>query len=249
MEKQEYKPSGELEQAKNALQEQKKKQPEAYKSAWEAQLAAVMDRILNREDFHYSLDGDALYRQLRDQAKRDGHLAMTDAMGTAAALTGGYGNSYAQILGQQLYGQQMENLADRIPELYALALEQYRQQTDGLRQKYDLLAGAENQDYNRYRDALDAWQKEANLLQQQYIDSRNFDYGAYRDGVADWRWQQEFDENLRRYERDWADKHPTVVPQPSYTPPAKKEEKEKSKEKMPGFSGSAGSGSQKPVLL
>lgn len=150
-------------------------------------------------------------------------------MGQAAAMTGGYGNSYAQSAGQQAYARQMENLSDRIPALYQLALEQYRQQTQGLYDRYELLTGAEDRDYSRYRDALEAWQKEADDLQQSYRDSLDFDYGAYRDSVADRQWQTEFDEDLRRYERDWADKHPTVTSKPTYTTTTKKKEEEKDK--------------------
>ena len=229
MEKEAYRPSEAVQAAAAAVEAQKKTRPEAYRSGWEAQLADVMERILSREDFHYSLNGDALYRQLKDQAQKNGKLAMADTMGQAAALTGGYGNSYAQSAGQQAYARQMENLSDRIPELYQLALEQYRQQTQGLKDKYDLLAGAEDRDYSRYRDALDAWRQEADALQQAYLDSRDFDYGAYRDAVADWKWQTEFDEDLRRYERDWADKHPTVTSKPTYTTTTKKKEEEKDK--------------------
>ena len=227
MEKENYTPSQAVTQAAAAVEEQKKKKPGDYRSGWEEKLAEVMERILSREDFRYSLNGDALYRQLRDQAQKNGQLAMADTMGQAAAMTGGYGNSYAQSAGQQAYARQLENLSDRIPELYTLALEQYRQQTQGLYDRYDLLSGAEDRDYSRYRDALNAWQQEADALQQSYRDSLDFDYGAYRDAVSDRQWQAEFDEDLRRYERDWEDKHPTVTYTPTYTAPAKKKEDEK----------------------
>lgn len=202
-----YTPSQAVREAGAAVEEQKKKKPE-YQSGWEEQLKGLMERILNREDFRYDLNGDALYRRYLDQAARGGKLAMEDTMAQAAALTGGYGNSYAQTAGQQVYARELDGVADRIPELYALALDQYRQQTQGLQQKYDLLAGLEKQDYGRYQDALAAWQREADQLWRSYTDSRDFDYNAYRNGIADWKWQMDFDEDLRRYERDWADKHP-----------------------------------------
>lgn len=228
-EKEKYLPSGSVREAASAVAAQKKTKPEAYRSQWEAQLQALMDRILNQEEFNYRLDGDALYRMYRDQAVRNGQRAMADTMGQAAALTGGYGNSYAQSAGQQAYSRQLEALDDRIPELYALALEQYRQRVQGLQDRFGLLNGMENRDYTRYQDALAAWQKEADALWQSYTDSRDFDYGLYRDSVADRKWQTEFNESLRRYEQEWADKHPAVAAAPtySYTAPAKKKEEEK----------------------
>lgn len=207
-EKKEYAPSQRVQQAKAALEEQKKNRPEEYQSGWEAQLQELMGRILDREEFRYNLDGDALYRQYRDQAMRDGRLAMQDTIGQAAALTGGYGNTYAQSVGQQAYDRQLGTLSGKIPELYALALDQYRQQSQELQNRYNMLSGQERQDYARYQDALSAWQQEADRLWQDYTDSRDFDYGAYRDGMDDLHWQQNFDENKRRYDQEWDFEHP-----------------------------------------
>lgn len=209
-EKKEYAPSQRTQRAKAALEEQKKSRPGEYRSGWEAQLQELTERILNREDFRYSLDGDALYRQYRDQAMGDGRRAMEDTIGQAAALTGGYGNTYAQSVGQQAYDRQLEQLSGKIPELYALALDQYRQRSQELQNRYSMLSGMERQDYDRYQDALSAWQQEADDLWQAYTDSRDFDYGAYRDGMDDLHWQQEFDEDKRRYDQQWDDAHPQL---------------------------------------
>ena len=89
------------------------------------QLQDIMDKILGREDFHYDMDADALYQQYKDKYMKQGALAMEDTMGKAAALTGGYGNSYAQSVGQQVYNQHLAGLNDVVPELYALARQQY----------------------------------------------------------------------------------------------------------------------------
>ena len=212
MAKKEYKASSAVTDAKKKLEEHGQKKPDKYVSEYEGALRDAMEKILNQEDFQYRLNGDALYRQYRNQAVKNGQRAMEDTQGQAAALTGGYGNSYAQSVGQQAYARQLEGLADRIPELYSLAMEQYKLQTRGLRDKYDLLAGAQGEEYTRYRDSLAAWQAEADRLQKQYADRRDSDYGAYRDDVADWKWQQEFDENKRRYDQQWAADHPAAAP-------------------------------------
>lgn len=253
-EKKEYEPSQQTQQAKAALEEQKKNRPGEYRSGWEAQLQELMGRILDREEFRYNLDGDALYRQYRDQAMRDGRLAMQDAAGFAAALTGGYGNTYAQSVGQQAYDRQLEKLSGKIPELYALALDQYRQQSQELQNRYNMLSGMERQDYTRYQDALVAWQQEADRLWQDYTDSRDFDYGAYRDGIEDTQWQQEFDESKRRYDQEWNFEHPQLpafgdvvyVPSGSGSSSGsssskKKKEQTVSKKEKPTVGGSSGS--------
>lgn len=202
----EYTPSQAVILAKEELEKQKKKKPGEYVSQWQAQLDAALEGLLNREPFRYDLSGDALYRQYREAALRDGKLAMLDTQGQAAALTGGYGNSYAQTVGQQAYTRQMQTLNDRIPELYALALERYDREGKAMEGRYQLLAGQERQDYDRYRDALGTWQTEADRLQNAYNGERDFDYGAYRDSVGDEQWQAEFDEAKRRYDLEWAAK-------------------------------------------
>lgn len=207
-EKNEYTPSQKVKELEAAVQAQKEARPGEYKSGWDRQMQDVMERILNREPFRYQLNGDALYRQYRDQAVQNGKRAMMDTMGQAAAMTGGYGNTYAQYAGQQAYQQQMERLNDRIPELYALALEQYRTQTQGLQDQYSLLSDAEKRDYARYQDSLAAWQREADALWQNYTDQRGFDYGIFRDQTADSQWQSGFDESKRRYDQEWDTAHP-----------------------------------------
>ncbi len=118
----------------------------------------ILDRILNREDFSYDLDGDALYQQYKDQYLQQGKLAMQDTMGQAAALTGGYGNSYAQTVGQQAYNQYLGQLNAVVPELYSLARSRYTQEGNDLWNLYNAYADREAQDYSRE------------------IDARNFDY-------------------------------------------------------------------------
>lgn len=229
--KKDYTPSQSVLDAGAAVEEQKRRKPGEYTSAYEESLRRVMDQILNREDFRYSLDGDALYRQYRNQAVQNGRLAMADAAGQASALTGGFGSSYSQSVGQQAYSRQMDALSDRIPELYNLAMNQYRLQTQGLQQRYDLLSAAQQEEYGRYQDALAAWQKEADRLLQTYLTERGRDYDAYRDEIEDQKWQAEFDESKRRYEQEWAAKHPTpvVVPGTVGSGGSKKTEQEKGK--------------------
>lgn len=128
--------------------------PGGYQSQWQAQLDDTMKRIMNREKFTYDLNGDALYRQYKDRYITGGKMAMMDTMGQAAALTGGYGNSYAQGVGQQAYQGYLQGLNDKIPELYQLALDSYDREGDALMQQYGLLQDREAQDYGMFQDNM-----------------------------------------------------------------------------------------------
>lgn len=122
-----------------------------------AQMAdEALNAYLNRKDFSYDLNGDALYQQYKDRFISQGKMAMQDTMGQAAALTGGYGSSYAQSVGQQAYHGYLEGLNDVVPELYQLAYQKYQNEGDSMRDRYALLADKENQEYARtYQEERD----------------------------------------------------------------------------------------------
>ena len=193
-----YVESDAVKAAKDALNQQLANKPGAYQSQWQQSLDETMSKILNREKFSYDLNGDALYQQYKDQFTTQGNMAMMDTMGQAAALTGGYGNSYAQSVGQQAYQGYLQQLNDKVPELYQLALDQYNREGDELYNRYGLFADRENQDYGRYRDSVSDWNAERDYLTGRYdtlserdygrySDNRNFAYGQHRDTVADWQ--------------------------------------------------------------
>ena len=129
-------------------------QPGGYKSQWQSQLDDTMNRIMNREKFTYDLNGDALWKTYKDQYMTGGKMAMMDTMGQAAALTGGYGNSYAQGVGQQAYQGYLQGLNDKIPELYQLAMDSYDREGNAMLQQYGLLQDAEAMDYSRFQDNM-----------------------------------------------------------------------------------------------
>lgn len=214
-----YQESDAVQQAKNLLNQQMSQRPGEYQSQWQLQLNDTINKILNREKFSYDLNGDALYQQYKDQYTNQGKLAMMDTMGQAAALTGGYGNSYAQSVGQQAYQGYLQQLSDKIPELYQLALSKYQMEGDDLYNQYSLLGNQENQDYGRYRDTVADWNTDTDRLYSQYNNERNFDYGQWsdersfqyqqeRDKIADAQWQAEFDEAVRQWQMAWDAEHP-----------------------------------------
>lgn len=165
----------------------------------------AIQKVLNREKFQYDLNGDALYQQYKDRYMQQGKQAMMDTMGQAAALTGGYGNSYAQTVGQQTYQGYLQGLNDKVPELYQLALDRYNQEGTDLLNKYGLLSDQYEKEYGRYRDDVGDWQNQRDYLANLYSNERNFDYTGFRDRVSDEQWQKSFDESIRQYNETMAE--------------------------------------------
>ena len=109
----------------------------------------VLDAYINRPDFQYDANGDALYRHYKDRYTQLGQTAMQDTVGQAAALTGGYGSSYAQNVGQQAYQGYMQQLGDVVPALYRLAYDRYRDKGETLYKTYQSLADQEQETARR----------------------------------------------------------------------------------------------------
>lgn len=187
-------------ETKKKLEDQEKAKPGAYSSPWTPKLDTAADQILNREAFQYDLNTDPLYQQYRDNYVNQGRRAMEDTLGRSAALTGGYGNSHAQLAGQQAYMTQLQNLNNVIPELYQLALDTYDRRGQDLLSRYGVAEQREGTDYSRYRDGLDSWADYRDYLAGRYDAERGFDYSEFRDQVSDDQWKAAFDEDIRRFD-------------------------------------------------
>lgn len=140
--------------------------PQAYQSNYQDQINALLNQIQNRPKFNYDLASDPLYNQYAQRYQQLGKMAMEDTMGQSAALTGGYGNSYAQTAGQQQYNQYMQGLNDVIPELRNSAYQMYNDEGDDMARRLSLYQQQEGTDYDRYMDAYNQWQNERNYLYQ-----------------------------------------------------------------------------------
>ena len=187
-----------------------------FQYANEEQYKAVMDKILNREDFTYDFNGDALYQQYKDKYIKQGKMAMGDAIGQASAMTGGYGNSYAQSVGQQAYQAQLENLNDIIPQLYQMALDKYNMDGQELYNQFGMLGADYDRAYGQYQDGYDKLMDKLGIARGDYYDGGDMFYTEqdnknavagqqFNDAMAIWEgnntnaWRQaEWDETARQ---------------------------------------------------
>lgn len=182
----------------------------------------IIDSILNRKDFSYDINGDALYQQYKDKYIQQGKLAMQDTMGQAAALTGGYGSSYAQSVGQQAYQAQLQNLNDIVPELYQMALDKYNREGDNLYNQYSMLSQDRNTQYgmwgdgynrlvadrdyasgdyyNKYGIDWDKYKTDVGIDQTEHQNAYNAKYQKWVDEQSQENWEKEFDLKKKQYE-------------------------------------------------
>lgn len=203
--------------ARNAMQQHTSNPVAAWTGGTYGQaLQQAVDKIQNREKFSYDLNGDALYKQYKDQYMNLGRLAMADTMGQAAALTGGYGNSYAATAGNQAYQGYLQKLNDVVPELYQMALDRYDREGQDMYNQASLLGQMYGTEYGEYRDTVSDWNTEAARLTDLYNTERNFDYNQfsgnrdYYTGLYNTERQWDYGQYSDAYDRSFANYQQSV---------------------------------------
>ena len=198
-----YSPSAGVVEAQKYLEAVRNNQPGEYQSKYTNQLDGILDQLTGRGPFQYDPSNDPLYNIYKDRYIMNGQRAMQDTMGQAAGLTGGYGNSYAQSVGQQTYNQYMEGLNDVVPQLAQMAYQRYGDEGDRLAQNYELLAAADDRAYGRNQDDYTRWMQQQQLAQQQYENEYARDYGAYQDALANQMARDKLAEEQRQYDQTY----------------------------------------------
>lgn len=147
-----------------ALEQMKGKAP-VYGSQYDAQIKNLYEQIMGRGEFKYDQKTDPLYQQYVQDYTTQGKMAMRDTMGQAAALTGGYGSSYGQAVGQQQYDQYLQRMADILPQTYGMALDAYNAEGNRLTQNLETTTNLERSDYDKYLDTLNQYNIDVNRAQ------------------------------------------------------------------------------------
>ncbi|MBP5581508.1 MAG: hypothetical protein J6X85_06960 [Ruminococcus sp.] len=165
-----------------------------------------LNQIINREKFSYDAESDPVYQQYKNQYTREGNRAMQDTLGQVSARTGGLASSYAGTAAAQANNYYMQQLADKIPELYNDAynryLKEFQMQMDtlgavGNGRDYDLNAYGVDRNvydtdrqfaYNQYGDAYNAKMQEDQLAYDRERQARQdkLDEEALQRELADW---------------------------------------------------------------
>lgn len=181
-----YAQSEAVQQAAQAYQQQMAAKPGEYQGQYRDQIQEMINQALNRPAFSYDFSTDPMYQHYAQQYQRGGQQAMENAMAKSAALTGGYGNSYAQQVGQQTYQGYMENLYDKLPELRNAAYQMYEAEGNQLRDNLAMLQGQDETEYGRYRDTVNDWRSDVDMLFNQYNLMSETEYNRYINDAAAW---------------------------------------------------------------
>lgn len=105
-----------------------------------------LTKEFNSREFDYNPAADDAYRDYARMMAESGQKAMTDTMGKAAAMTGGYGNSYAATAGQQVYNDYMAQAAAAQTDFEDRAYARFANENARLMDKIGMLENQETKD-------------------------------------------------------------------------------------------------------
>ena len=163
----------ESEKVKNAFNEyntyKDNNKPDDYSFSDSKLLQSTQDKYFNHADFSYDIQSDPIYNQYKELYTTQGKKAMENAIGNAASMTGGYGNSYAETVGAAAYNEHLDKLNNIIPELYATAYSRYEDELDRIENQLSYLTDKDNDEYTRYLDQYDIYSNEVDSLRNLYM--------------------------------------------------------------------------------
>ena len=200
----------------------KEKYPDGYQSKYGDKISELIGKLEETEKFNYDVESDPLWNSIKDQYQRNALLGMQNAIGDAAALTGGYGSSNAVIAGQQAYQQSISEMTDIIPKLHDTALGAWQANRGALTDNLYAVMNAEDMEYSKWQDEYNMWANDRDYMAQKVANMSDEEFDHYLAELSSWQtdrayyagqkqttianqqWQAEMDENRRQFNQQMA---------------------------------------------
>lgn len=141
-----------------------------YDNQYQEQQKALLDAIINREDFSWSKDQDPLWPVYKKEYLREGERATADALGQASAASGGRPSTAAVTAATQAGDYYATKLNDIIPTLYQQAYDKYLNDYQMKLSDLGAVNGQEQMDYQKYLDQLGQYNTDRSFSYQKYLD-------------------------------------------------------------------------------
>lgn len=141
----------------------------SYENQYAEQQQALLDAIINRPDFSWSKEDDPQWHSYRKSYLREGDRATADALGQAAAASGGRPSTAALTAATQAGDYYATQLNDIIPTLYQQAYDRYLNEYNMSLQDLNAVNTQEQLDYTKYLDQLGQFNTDRNFAFNQYL--------------------------------------------------------------------------------
>ena len=176
-----------------------------YNNQYAEQQQALLDAIINRPDFSWSKETDPQWSSYKKSYLREGDRATANALGHAAAASGGRPSTAAVTAATQAGDYYATQLNDIIPTLYQQAYDQYLNEYNMSLQDLNAVNNQEQLDYAKYLDQLGQYNTDRNFAYNQYLSDFDIlqnqlaslqgqdatDYGRWMDKVGLYREDQQ----------------------------------------------------------
>lgn len=168
-----------------------------YDNQYAEQQQALLDAILNREDFSWSKETDPQWSSYKKSYLREGDRATANALAQASAASGGRASTAAITAATQAGDYYATQLNDIIPTLYQQAYDRYLNEYSMMLQDLGAVNTQEQLDYAKYLDQLTQYNTDRNFAYDTYLGDFNVlqgklsslqgqddvDYGRYLDQI------------------------------------------------------------------
>lgn len=168
-----------------------------YDNQYAEQQQAMLDAILNREDFSWSKETDPQWSSYKKSYLREGDRATANALAQASAASGGRASTAAITAATQAGDYYATQLNDIIPTLYQQAYDRYLNEYSMMLQDLGAVNTQEQLDYAKYLDQLTQYNTDRNFAYDTYLGDFNIlqgqlsslqgqddvDYGRYLDTI------------------------------------------------------------------
>lgn len=168
----------------------------SYENQYAKQQQALLDAIINRPDFSWSKENDPQWSSYKKSYLREGDRATANALGQAAAASGGRPSTAAVTAATQAGDYYATQLNDIIPTLYQQAYDQYLNEYNMSLQDLNAVNNQEQLDYAKYLDQLGQYNTDRNFAFNQYLS----DFDILQNQLASLQGQDSVDYNR------WMDK-------------------------------------------
>ena len=169
-----------------------------YNNQYAKQQQALLDAIINRPDFSWSKETDPQWSSYKKSYLREGDRATANALGQAAAASGGRPSTAAVTAATQAGDYYATQLNDIIPTLYQQAYDQYLNEYNMSLQDLNAVNNQEQLDYAKYLDQLGQYNTDRNFAFNEYLSDFDIlqsqlaalqgqdesDYGRWMDKVT-----------------------------------------------------------------
>ena len=141
----------------------------SYENQYAEQQQALLDAIINRPDFSWSKEDDPQWSSYKKSYLREGDRATANALGQAAAASGGRPSTAALTAATQAGDYYATQLNDIIPTLYQQAYDRYLNEYNMSLQDLNAVNTQEQLDYTKYLDQLGQFNTNRNFAFNQYL--------------------------------------------------------------------------------